>query len=349
MKASRSFYRDRLGLTIVGESLNYGGEQELLSGVAGARVQITSFRGVKGPGIELLHYEVPGTADTFPREPERADMLHWQINLRASRQKPSAVHDLDGHALNFLPPAADEPRLEYAREALRQHWSRYLMEGAELGIFMIVALYLTIALEHPRSPLRRAISSGLLRRFLVGLGIGLTVVALIYCQWGRQSGAQFNPSVTLARLSLTKIEPWDAVFYILAQFAGGWLLLVVAGLPFRRAAAQEKVKWVATEPGEKGAAAAFAAEFLISFLILFSLLLTIHFPPLKPWIGLVAGLHLCAFITLESPFSGMSLNPARTVASALPARSFKALWVYFVAPPLAMLLAARICRWWVDS
>lgn len=103
------------------------------------------------------------------------------------------------------------------------------------------------------------------------------------------------------------------------------------GPPFRRAASHEKVKWVATLPGEHGAGAAFAAEFLI----LFSLLLTIHFPILEPWIGVVAGVHLCAFITFEAPFSGMSLNPARTVASALPARSWTALWVYFVAPPAA--------------
>ena len=222
------------------------------------------------------------------------------------------------------------------------------MEGAELGIFMVVALYLTIVLEHPGSPLNKAIPSELLRRFLLGLGIGVTVVGLIYCPWGRQSGAQFNPSVTLARLSLSRIEPWDAVFYIIAQFLGGWLLLVLAGLPLRRFSKHEKVKWVVTEP-KQGTAAGFAAEFLISFLILFALLITYHYPVLKPWIGFVAGLHLCAFIAFESPFSGMSLNPARTLASALPARSWKGLWIYFVAPPVAMLLAARMCRWLFDS
>jgi aquaporin Z len=55
----------------------------------------------------------------------------------------------------------------------------------------------------------------------------------------------------------------------------------------------------------------------------------------------VAGAQLCAFITFEAPFSGMSLNPAHSVASALSAGSWKAIWIYFLIPPLAMLIAAR--------
>ena len=346
IKASRHFYRDVLGFTLEGESYNYGKEQEMLSGIPGARVKINSFRGVRGPGIELLQYEEPGTAETIPGDPAANDIAYWQINIRKGSEEPTVRHDPDGHAFSLSPTGSSFADM---REAFSHHWSRYLMEGAELGIFMIVALYLTIALEHPRAPLRRAIKSGLLRRFILGIGIGVTVMVLIYCPWGRQSGAQFNPAVTLARLSIDRIEPWDAFFYIVAQFIGGWLLLVLAGIPLKMLADHEKVKWVVTEPKEMGTAAAFIAEFLISFLILFSLLLVIHFPSLEWWIGVVAGLHLCAFITFEAPFSGMSLNPARSVASALPAQSWKAMWVYFVAPPLAMFLAAQLSRWLIDS
>ena len=346
IEASRHFYRDVLGFTLEGESYNYGKEQELLSGIPGARVKINSFRGVRGPGIELLKYEEPGTSEAVQGNPAANDIAYWQINIRKGSEALSTRHDPDGHSFNLSPAGSSFGNM---REAFSHHWSRYLMEGAELGIFMTVALYLTIALEHPGTPLRRAIKSGLLRRFILGLGIGLTVMVLIYCPWGRQSGAQFNPAVTLARLSIDRIEPWDAFFYIIAQFIGGWLLLVLAGIPLKMLANHEKVKWVITEPKEMGTAAAFIAEFLISFLILFSLLLVIHFPSLEWWIGVVAGLHLCAFITFEAPFSGMSLNPARSVASALPAQSWKAMWVYFVAPPLAMFLAAQLCRWLIDS
>ncbi|MFQ5694915.1 MAG: aquaporin [Terriglobia bacterium] len=52
---------------------------------------------------------------------------------------------------------------------------------------------------------------------------------------------------------------------------------------------------------------------------------------------------VAAYIAVEAPRSGMSMNPARTFASALPARLWTALWVHFTAPPLGMLLAAEGC------
>jgi aquaporin Z len=48
---------------------------------------------------------------------------------------------------------------------------------------------------------------------------------------------------------------------------------------------------------------------------------------------------------LESPLSGMSMNPARTFGSAFPAQLWTALWIYFTAPPLGMLLAAEVYLW----
>ncbi len=346
--ASVRFYRDRLGLTVVGRSLNYGPEQDALNGVRGSRVRITALRGARGPGIELLQYERPGIAKTHPGNPALSDLLHWQIDLSTSRHPIGLHRDPDGHALSVVPPS-DHAALALMMEALRQHWPRYLMEGAQLGIFMIVTLMLTLALEHPGSPIRRALPSALARRAIMGTGIGVTVAILIYSDWGRQSGAHFNPAVTLAFLSLDRIEPWDALFYVIAQFLGGWLGLAAAVLPLRRAAAHEKVSYVVTQPGPQGTLVAFGAELVISFTILFSLLLAISQPAWKPWIGYIAGLHLWAFIVFESPLSGMSLNPARTLASAIPARSFRALWVYFVAPPLGMLLAAYLCRRWIES
>lgn len=351
VEASLRYYRDTLGLTLTGRSLNEGAEQDALNGLHGSKVKIASLRGVKGPGIELLQYLQPGVANDGAVSPLATnDTLRWQIDLAAPRApQPEGMtgFDPDGHALHF--EAATASGTAFAGEALRQHWPRYLIEGAQLGLFMTVTLYLTLVLEHPASPLRRALPSDLLRRMLMGVGIGGTVIALIYSDWGRLSGAQFNPSVTLAFLSLGRIEPWDAFFYVLAQFAGGWLGLAIATLPVRKAAARNKVKHVLTLPGKQGVAAAFAAEFGIAFLLLFSLLNVFHQPALKPWIGVIAGLHLWAFIAFEAPLSGMSLNPARSAASAFVACDFRHLWIYFVAPPLAMLAAAQLCRHLIGS
>ena len=58
--------------------------------------------------------------------------------------------------------------------------------------------------------------------------------------------------------------------------------------------------------------------------------------------GLCAGLMVALFITVEAPISGMSMNPARTLGSAVFAHNWTALWLYFVAPPLGMLAAAEL-------
>ena len=55
-KRSVAFYRDKIGLKLIADSFNYGRERDLLSRVPGARVRIASFRGAKGPGVELLQY-----------------------------------------------------------------------------------------------------------------------------------------------------------------------------------------------------------------------------------------------------------------------------------------------------
>jgi aquaporin Z len=58
--------------------------------------------------------------------------------------------------------------------------------------------------------------------------------------------------------------------------------------------------------------------------------------------GLAAGACVALFIAFEAPLSGMSMNPARTLASALGAHEWTGLWIYFTAPPLGMLLASEV-------
>lgn len=60
--------------------------------------------------------------------------------------------------------------------------------------------------------------------------------------------------------------------------------------------------------------------------------------------GLFAGALVATYIIVEAPLSGMSMNPARTVASAVPAAMWVALWIYFTAPLLGMLAAAELYR-----
>jgi catechol 2,3-dioxygenase-like lactoylglutathione lyase family enzyme len=77
-ETSLRFYRDLLGMRIVGESENYGTEQEHLNNVFGARLRITSLRAATGPGIELLEYLTPRDGAPFPTDEHANDVLHRQ-------------------------------------------------------------------------------------------------------------------------------------------------------------------------------------------------------------------------------------------------------------------------------
>lgn len=228
------------------------------------------------------------------------------------------------------------------RQALKSHWPEYLMEAAGLGAFMLSACLFCALLEHPASPVRQAIADATLRRGLMGLVMGLTAVAIIYSPWGKQSGAHINPAVTLTFLRLGKVPAWDAAFYVTAQFAGGLAGVVVSAALLGRAIADPSVGYVVTVPGSGGPLVAFAAEVVISFLLMMTVLTASSRPALGRFTGLFAGCLVALYITVEAPFSGMSMNPARTFASALPAGNWTAAWIYFVAPPAGMLLAAEV-------
>ena len=215
------------------------------------------------------------------------------------------------------------------------------MEAAELALFMISALLFSSLLEHPASPLRAAVPDPFLRRALMGMAMGATAVAIIYSPWGKRSGAHFNPAVTLTFLRLGKVEPSDALFYVVFQFLGGFLGVLLARALLGMVVANPAVKYAATLPGPRGTGPAFMAEAVISFVLMLVLLLVSNTRRLARLTGMCAGILVASYIAFEAPISGMSMNPARTLASAVPARAFTDLWIYFVAPPLGMLLAAQ--------
>jgi aquaporin Z len=225
---------------------------------------------------------------------------------------------------------------------LRDHLPEYLIEAFCLGVFMVAAGLVTTLLEYQGSRLHAALADGDARRVLAGLAMGLTAIALIYSPWGARSGAHMNPAVTLSFLRLGKIAGLDAVVYIGMQFAGGLLgvLLVrqLAGASFTA----PPVNWVVTVPGRHGAAAAFAAEALISALLMWTVLSVSSSPRHARYTGVCAGALVALFISIEGPLSGMSMNPARSFASAAPASMWHALWIYFTAPFLGMLAAAEV-------
>lgn len=227
-------------------------------------------------------------------------------------------------------------------ETLKQHWPEYLIEAWGLGAFMLSACLFGTLLWHPASPVAQAVSEPFARRVLMGTAMGLTAIAIVYSPWGKRSGAHLNPAMTLTFLRLGKIATPDAFFYIVAQFSGGIVGVSLSAILLNGALGHPAVNYVATQPGRFGPGAAFVAEVIITFLLMTMVLHVSNRMNIARYTGFCAGLLVMLYITFEDPFSGMSMNPARTFGSAFNGNIWRALWIYFTAPPLGMLLAAEV-------
>jgi aquaporin Z len=222
------------------------------------------------------------------------------------------------------------------------HWPEYVIEAGGLGAFLLSACAFAALLEHPAARVAHALPSPLARRALMGLAMGITAVALIYSPLGKRSGAHLNPAVTATFYALGRVQPLDALGFVLAQFAGGALVMLAVRRFARGVVGHPTVNFVVTQPGRLGKAVAWLAEAAISCVLMSVVLASSSNPRSEHYTGLLAGLCIALFITFEAPLSGMSMNPARTFASAVAARDARALWIYLTAPLVGMLLAALV-------
>lgn len=223
--------------------------------------------------------------------------------------------------------------------SLRQHWPEYLIEAWCLGTFMVSACFFGVVFFNPLSPL--ASWNFVFRNSLMGVAMGSTAVAIIRSRPGRRSGAHFNPAVTLTFFRLGKIAGNDAIWYVASQFVGGVCGVLVSYLILGGLLADSAVNFVVTVPGSFGVTTAFIAEIVISFLLMTMVLFTGNSVRFARYTPFIAGCFVAVYIALESPISGMSMNPARTFASAAVAWNWTSWWIYFIAPPVAMLAAGE--------
>lgn len=99
---SLKYYRNLLGLKLIGESTNYGAEQEHLNNVAGARLHISGLRASGGPGIEFLEYLTPRDGRPAPKDTMANDLWHWQTTL-ITDNAANAMQKLNGAKRRLIP------------------------------------------------------------------------------------------------------------------------------------------------------------------------------------------------------------------------------------------------------
>jgi aquaporin Z len=193
---------------------------------------------------------------------------------------------------------------------------KYLAELVGTFLFMTLG-YSSVAAFRAES-----VSALLVVPFSFGLGLLAAIFAV-----GHISGGHFNPAVTVAAVLDKRTTAQDAIGYILAQVIGA----VAAAAVVVMVAGQAAVAAGVTKPGggvtEIGA---LILEILLAAgFILVILTSTKRAPMLAP---LAIPLTLVAIHFASAPLSGASVNPARSIGSALLAGDLGALWIYIVAP-----------------
>lgn len=226
--------------------------------------------------------------------------------------------------------------------SLRLHWPEYLMEVAKMGLYLFLTCLFATLLQHPASPIRNLIPSGILREASMGAAVGTTVFAIAVSPWGKQSGGHFIPAITFTFYRLRKVDFWDALFYAAAQFFGAANGVAIATYTLRGAPAHEPVRYAVTLPGTHGSGVAFFAELAISFSLMAAVLFSSNHETLARCTPYFVGALYAIYINIRDAWSGMSMNPARTFGSAFHASYWHALWLYFLAPTLGMFVAAEV-------
>ncbi len=195
--------------------------------------------------------------------------------------------------------------------------NKYLAEALGTFILVFVGSMSILAVQATNGPVMA----------VVPLGFGLALMAGIYTV-GHVSGGHFNPAVTLAMWLDKRTTTSDMIGYWIGQVAGGFAAAgALAGVTGSNAA----VGGTTTVPGAGvGNGAAFAVEFILSLVFIWVILtVTKRAANLA---GFVIPLTLVVVHLAGIPFSGASVNPARTLGPSVVGAQGSAVWIYLLAP-----------------
>jgi aquaporin Z len=185
----------------------------------------------------------------------------------------------------------------------------------------------------------------------VAIAVGLAVLTAAYAV-GHISGGHFNPAVSLGAAAAGRMKWADVVPYVLAQILGGllatlliWVFLAVSGLP----AAFDQVSngFGAHSPAGFNLVSVLIAEVVATAVFLWIILgVTAPGSTTAGFAPLAIGLALTMLHLVMIPVSNASLNPARSIATAVfgGPDALIQLWVFLVAPAVGGLLAGFTWR-----
>ena len=182
-----------------------------------------------------------------------------------------------------------------------------------------------------------------MRRLGAGIATGLALIAMVYSPWGRRSGTHLNPAITLAYLRLGKIGRWDALFYLLAQVAGG----VVAVSLLRHGAllpAAVPPSLLSVSIGPSNEWTAFLTELVLAAAAMLLILFTSNHASWFRWTGVVYGLLVMLIVACAAPLAGFGMNAARLLAVDASGNTAALQWLNVLPPLFGMQLGVEAYR-----
>lgn len=205
--------------------------------------------------------------------------------------------------------------------------------GSEaIGTFFLVLI-------GPGAIMVNAVSGGAVGHVGVCLAFGFVILALIYAV-GHLSGAHLNPAVTLAFWSVRRFPTREVLPYLVAQCVGA-----SGGSAVLRLVLGPVGHLGATLPGIS-TGGTFIVECLLSFILMFVIMAVATDDRVTPGFAPIAiGMTVALCALMGGPLTGASMNPARSLGPALVGGVWDRHWLYWVAPILGMLVAARTYDW----
>jgi len=209
------------------------------------------------------------------------------------------------------------------------------------ALLVLVGLSLVIFMSGTGTPMARLIPSEGLRRLITGFFFGTTGALIAISPVGKESGAHINPVVSMGFWLARKIDLRTTLLYISAQLIGA----IIGCLPLLSWGAMgQSVKFGATTPGQGyGTAAVFMGEVVTTFAMVAGLCIFLAFRRIRPYTPALFPFLYAVMVWLESPISGTSTNPARSLGPAVISGQWEGWWIYWLGPMAGMLLALVCC------
>jgi aquaporin Z len=220
----------------------------------------------------------------------------------------------------------------------------WLVLRAELlgtAVLVLVGLSVVILMFGEGSPIPGVLPGEGWRRLITGFLFGTTGALIALSPVGERSGAHINPIVTLAFGLMGKLDLPTSLGYVVAQLAGA----ILGSLPLLAWGAMGRsVAFGATLAGDGySVGAVLLGEAITTFAMVTLLCVFLGFRRIRRFTPAIFPILYAVMVYAESPISGTSTNPARSLGPAIISGRWEGWWIYWVGPVIGSVAACLAC------